>query len=53
LDIAAYFAQGAFMSHFGEPNYNRRFDLTADGRINILDLGTFFAQGAFGTSCTN
>ena len=52
-DIMEYFAQGSFMSHFGDPTYSRRFDMNADGIINILDIMTYFAFDDFGTSCTN
>jgi len=44
-----------FKQHFGatdptDPLYDRRFDLTPDGRINLLDL--LKIKPYFGTSCT-
>jgi hypothetical protein len=53
FDIMEYIAGGRLMSRYGDPTYNRRFDLTADGMINVFDLMTFIALNALGTSCTN
>jgi hypothetical protein len=52
-DIMEYFAYGSFMSHFGDPPYNKRLDMNADGLLNIFDIMSFFAFEDFGTSCTN
>jgi hypothetical protein len=38
FDIAEYFAFGAYPSALGDPEYDNRLDLTADGSINIFDL---------------
>ena len=50
LDVREYFAPPhTYPSEVGEPGYDHRLDLTADGKINILEIMTL--QPLLGTEC--
>jgi len=49
-DIMEYFAFGAYPSEVGDPGYDNRLDLSADGSINIADIMTLVPF--LGTQCS-